>query len=104
MATFGLVGKSLSHSFSKRYFEEKYGFNKSESSNSYLNFELASIDAFTSMVQSHPDLAGFNVTIPYKNEIITYIDQLSADAAQIGAVNVIKVVNDHSTGIKRLEG
>jgi shikimate dehydrogenase len=104
MATYGLVGKSLSHSFSKRYFEEKYGFNKPESSNSYLNFELASIDAITSMLQSHPDLAGFNVTIPYKNEIIPYIDQMSADAAQIGAVNVIKVVNDHSTGIKRLEG
>ena len=104
MATYGLVGKTLSHSFSKRYFEETYGFNSADSPYRYLNFELAKITEITSLLNSHPDLAGFNVTIPYKNEIIPYIDQLSDDAAQIGAVNVIKVIEDTSKGIKILEG
>jgi shikimate dehydrogenase len=104
MATYGLVGKTLSHSFSKRYFEETYGFNSTNSPNSYINFELANIADITSVIKSYPDLAGFNVTIPYKNEIIPYIDQLSNDAAQIGAVNVIKVIEDDSKGLKILEG
>lgn len=104
MADFGLVGKSLAHSFSKRYFEEKHGFNNPDAPNRYFNFELASISEITSMLAKQPDLEGFNVTIPYKNEIIPYIDQLSDDAAQIGAVNVVKVTKDESNGIKGLEG
>ncbi|MFM7177324.1 MAG: shikimate dehydrogenase family protein [Bacteroidota bacterium] len=104
MATYGLVGKKLSHSFSKRYFEETYGFNSDESRNRYLNFELANISEITSLDSTYPDLAGFNVTIPYKNEIIPYIDCLSDDAAQIGAVNVIKVIHDTSNGRNILEG
>lgn len=104
MATYGLVGKSLSHSFSKRYFEETYGFNGTDSQNRYLNFELAGISEITSLINSQHDLAGFNVTIPYKNEIIPFIDILSDDAVKIGAVNVIRVVNQTSNGKKILEG
>lgn len=104
MATYGLVGKTLSHSFSKRYFEETYGFNSPGSPNRYLNFELAEISEITSMINSQPDLGGFNVTIPYKNEIIPFVDQLSEDAKKIGAVNVIKLIDDHSVGKLILEG
>lgn len=90
MRLFGLIGFPLSHSFSKKYFSEK--FSKSGISNcSYNNYELSDIHQFTEMLRNHPKLVGLNVTIPYKETIIPFLDELSAEAAEIGAVNTIQI-------------
>ncbi len=86
---FGLVGKSLSHSFSKRYFDDKFTAGGLDAS--YSLFELPEIDALPSFLDAHPHLEGFNVTIPYKQAIIPYLDALSDEAAAIGAVNTVRV-------------
>mgnify|MGYP005822779463 CR=1 FL=1 len=85
---YGLIGKSLVHSFSKQFFEEK--FRKEEISASYLNFELARIEDFEVLIKNNPELKGLNVTVPYKSEIIPFLDQLTANAEEIGAVNTIQ--------------
>ena len=85
---YGLIGKSLSHSFSKSFFEEK--FKKEGINASYVNFELQRIEDFEKLVQNNPDLRGLNVTVPYKTKIIPFLDELSATAEQIGAVNTIQ--------------
>ena len=89
MRQFGLIGKSLSHSFSKIYFEEK--FRREHIDTTYSLFELADITEITDFLQQHPDLAGFNVTIPYKQQIIPYLDELSDEAQAVGAVNTVIV-------------
>lgn len=83
---FGLLGKSLQHSFSKRFFSEK--FEKEGLPHSYENFELADIGDFPQLLQRH-NLAGLNVTIPYKTAIIPYLDKLAPAAAEVGAVNTL---------------
>lgn len=84
----GLIGKSLGHSFSKRYFEEK--FSKLNLPNhSYDLYELSTIGE-VSELKNTPDLVGFNVTVPYKESVIPYLDELSDEAAEIGAVNTVK--------------
>lgn len=96
MHEFGIIGKSLSHSFSKNYFEKKFselGLNDY----AYLNFELESIEEIKNILSSNPNLKGFNVTMPYKESIIPFIDELSPEAKSIGAVNCVKVLNDTST-------
>lgn len=90
MRQLGLIGKTLSHSFSKSYFEEKFQ-REHISGFSYELFELADIQEVTSFIQEHPDLIGFNVTIPYKQAIIHFLDELSEDAAAVGAVNTVVV-------------
>lgn len=85
---YGLIGKSLSHSFSKSFFEEK--FRKEDINSTYLNFELAQIEDFEKLVQNNPDLRGLNVTVPYKTEIIPFLHELSTKAEEIGAVNTIQ--------------
>lgn len=89
---FGLIGKSLAHSFSKSYFNKKFEEQKL-SNYHYLNFELESITALPALLEAHPDLLGFNVTIPFKKAIIPYLHKLSEDAESIGAVNTVKLVN-----------
>ena len=90
MRQLGLIGKSLSHSFSKSYFEEK--FHREQISDvSYSLFELAEIEHITDFIRHHPDLVGFNVTIPYKQQIIPYLDELSEEAETIRAVNTVVV-------------
>lgn len=86
---FGLVGKSLSHSFSKRYFDDKFTENGLDGS--YSLFELPDIALLPCLLDAHPQLAGFNVTIPYKQLIMPYLDTLSDEAAAIGAVNTVRV-------------
>lgn len=86
---FGLIGKNISYSFSKKFFTEK--FEKSALSGySYENFDLSTIAQFPKLLRENPDLAGLNVTIPYKEKIIPYLHKLSKKATQIGAVNCIK--------------
>ena len=85
---FGLIGKNISYSFSKKYFTEKFALNELVAC-SYSNFDIQTIEEFPTLIRSNPDLEGLNVTIPYKESVIPYLDKLSKNAAQIGAVNVI---------------
>lgn len=94
MRQFGLVGKSLAHSFSKVYFEEKFR-RESIADASYSLFEISDIQDITQFISEHPMLVGFNVTIPYKQRIIPYLDGLSEEAAAVGAVNTVII---HRTG------
>ncbi len=86
---YGLVGKNISYSFSKKYFTEKFISGNFEGF-VYENFDIQSIEEFPKIITENPDLKGLNVTIPYKEEIIPYLNKLSKKAAQIGAVNVIR--------------
>ena len=86
---FGLVGKNIDYSFSKKYFTEKFAAALFDDC-SYENFDLLIIDDFLKTITENPDLKGLNVTIPYKESVIPYLDKLSKNAEKIGAVNVIK--------------
>jgi shikimate dehydrogenase len=100
MKTYGLIGKSLKHSFSKSYFEKKFADLGIDAE--YLNFELDSIAEFNSMFRGDASrrvpTSGLNVTIPYKESIIPYLDDLDITAKQIGAVNCIQFKNGKLIG------
>lgn len=84
-----MVGYPLGHSFSRDFFNEKF---KNENIDAeYVNFEIPSINLFPDIIAKHPGLRGLNVTIPYKEKVISYLDELSEEARAIGAVNVIRV-------------
>ena len=89
MKRFGLIGHPLGHSFSKAYFTEK--FKKEGLICEYLNFDIEKISLIKQVIADHPDLKGLNVTIPYKEAILPYLDELDAEAAEVGAVNTVKV-------------
>jgi shikimate dehydrogenase len=91
---FGLVGKSLSHSFSEKYFNEKFR-NEGILSAKYDLFELKSIDEVVNIF-SIPNLRGINVTIPYKQQIKAHLHYLDDSAGKVGAVNVVKINSDGS--------
>lgn len=99
---FGLIGFPLSHSFSQRYFTEKF---KAEGINArYLNFELPDIGELMTVFAEYPELQGLNVTIPYKEQVIPYLDEIDRQAASIGAVNVVKVIPGAADNDFRLKG
>ena len=85
----GLIGYPLSHSFSKGYFGKKFEQLGLSATHSYENFPLPSIDDFPALLQQDPQLTVLNVTIPYKQAVIPYLDELSSGASSIGAVNTI---------------
>ena len=85
---FGIIGYPLSHSFSPAYFHEK--FKREKINAHYKLFELKSINEFPELLKHHKELSGINVTIPYKQSIIQYLDALDTAAAEIGAVNCIR--------------
>lgn len=89
---YGLIGYPLGHSFSQHYFNQK--FDAEGISARYVNFEIPDIGDFMEVVAENPNLGGLNVTIPYKEQVIPYLDELDADAAAIGAVNVIRITRD----------
>ena len=89
MRTFGLIGKNLSHSFSARYFNEKF-YKEVITDAEYLNFEINEISEFTHLIKTK-NLAGLNVTLPYKESIIPFLDELSENAKRIGSVNTIQI-------------
>ena len=91
MERYGLIGYPLTHSFSLGYFNEK--FQNEGIDAVYENFEIPQIEMLPEVIASHPDLCGLNVTIPYKEKVISYLDYVSSEARAIGAVNVIKVVH-----------
>lgn len=87
---YGLVGRKIDYSFSKNYFTEKFHlfhFDNCE----YLNFDIEKIEDFIDQVKKTKRLKGLNVTIPYKEAIIPYLDKISKNAEKIGAVNTIRV-------------
>lgn len=90
MDKYGLIGYPLKHSFSVNYFNEK--FNSEGINAEYVNFEIPSIDELPDIIRNNPDLKGLNVTIPYKEKVISYLDEVDKDAQAIGAINVIKIV------------
>jgi shikimate dehydrogenase len=89
MKRYGLLGYPLTHSFSKRYFTEKFETENIEST--YENFEIDTIDKFTEVIKKNPEIIGLNVTIPYKEQVIPFLDELNDSAKEIGAVNTIQV-------------
>lgn len=89
MITFGLVGHPLGHSFSQAFFTTK--FKNEDIDAQYLNFDVDRLDEINGILESNSTLAGFNVTIPYKLEVMKMLDAVSSEAAAIGAVNVVKV-------------
>lgn len=97
MNNFGLIGRSLSHSFSKSYFEKKFKENNLTNC-AYHNFELPNIEKLKEVIAVTKDLKGLNVTTPYKVTIIPFLDELSAEAREIGAVNCIKIQNSRLIG------
>ncbi len=90
MREFGLIGKTLKHSFSQKYFEEKFRREQITDA-SYSLFELTDIKQLTEFIRQRPQLVGFNVTIPYKQQIIPYLDELSEEAAAVNAVNTVVI-------------
>lgn len=102
MEQYGIIGKPLGHSFSKEYFT-KY-FAETGRDACYLTFELDSIADMPALIAAHPDLVGFNVTIPYKQQIIPYLDMLDDAADAIGAVNVVKILHNEGNGQPLLVG
>ena len=94
---YGLIGYPLSHSFSKGYFTEKFKKEGIENA-AYETYPLEKISDFTTLLQNNPELVGLNVTIPYKEAIIPYLDELSEEAKKIGAVNTIKIINGKKIG------
>lgn len=95
MKQYGLIGRSLAHSFSKEYFKKKFSELNLEAE--YENFELAEIDEVKNLLE-RKDLAGLNVTIPYKEAIIPYLDELDTVASLVGSVNTIAFKNGQTIG------
>ena len=93
MKTIGLIGFPLTHSFSHRYFTEKFEREQIYDFH-FLNFQLESIDELPEMIKNTPTLVGFSVTIPFKETIIPFLDQISEEASEIGAVNAVVVRRD----------
>jgi shikimate dehydrogenase len=101
MEQYGLIGYPLKHSFSKSYFSDKFDAEQIDAE--YLNFEIPSIREFSAILKDFPLLKGLNVTIPYKEQVIPLLDQLSENVRLIGAANVIKIERNKGK-IKKLTG
>ena len=95
MKTYGLIGKNISYSFSRNYFDNKFK-NEEISNCQYINFDTDNLSELNNIFNT--DNYGFNVTIPYKETIIPYLDSLDFHAEQIGAVNTIKIENEKKIG------
>ena len=92
---FGLIGKNIDYSFSKKYFLEK--FKKENLDYTYSNFDIVNISEIESILQNN-SISGYNVTIPYKQEIIKFLDEIDEVAKAIGAVNTIKKIDNKNIG------
>ena len=87
---FGLIGKNISYSFSQSYFTKKFE-KEGLTGNLYTNFDIEHIKDLKNILENYTNLRGLNVTIPYKEAIIPFLDELNHDAEEIGAVNTIKI-------------
>ena len=97
MRKFGLIGYPLKHSFSKSYFEKKFS-NLNINDASYENFELNNIKDLNLIITNNSNISGLNVTIPFKERVISYLDEIDEEAKKIGSVNVIKFHNNKLSG------
>ncbi|SFN36590.1 shikimate dehydrogenase [Paenimyroides ummariense] len=96
MKTYGLIGKNISYSFSRNYFNNKFN-NENILNSQYINFDIDNLSKLNDIFNR--DNYGFNVTIPYKEAIISYLDSLDFHAEKIGAVNTIKIENGKKIGL-----
>jgi shikimate dehydrogenase len=101
MKTFGLIGHRLGYSFSRNFFTEKFAI-ENLSGHEYVNFELDSIEEFPGIFEQGKEICGLNCTIPYKQQIMQYLDEIDTEAAQIGAVNTVKIT--YPEGRRHLKG
>ena len=95
MRKLGLIGYPLGHSFSKQYFSDKFRREKINDC-SYENYPISDIAQIKDLINSEPELCGLNVTIPYKTEVIRFLDYIDKEAEEIGAVNVIKIKKERN--------
>ncbi|MBT6744988.1 MAG: shikimate dehydrogenase [Flavobacteriales bacterium] len=96
MKSFGLIGQTLSHSFSKKYFKHKFSID-GISNCDYNLYELETIKDFSKLIQRQ-NFSGLNVTMPYKEHVIPFLDELTPEAKSIGAVNCIEFANNKLIG------
>lgn len=94
---FGLIGLTVSHSFSKVYFDEKF-FREGLRDYHYDLYQLNTVDDLQNLLAENPEICGLNVTIPYKEQVLKFLSDIDAEAHRIGAVNVIKVEDNKLTG------
>ncbi len=93
---FGLIGKNINYSFSKKHFSEKFSKEPFQDCE-YINFDIQEIEQFNEILKLNPNLNGLNITIPFKETVIPYLNKLSVKAAKIGAVNVIRFTKKENT-------
>ena len=91
MDKYGLIGNNIDYSFSKSFFNSK--FKKEERTDSYENFDIPDLCQFSEVLRKNPKLKGLNVTIPFKESIIKYLDIIDSNAQKIGAINTIKITD-----------
>ena len=96
MDKYGIIGNPLGHSFGKGFFTERFAREGIDAQ--YLNFQIPEIGKLTDVLKENPELRGINVTLPYKTEVIPFLDELSDEAREIGAVNVVQIRNGHLKG------
>lgn len=97
MKRYGLIGYPLTHSFSQKYFSEKF-LKDQLSDHVYDNFPIKDISELKQIITSHPDLCGLNVTIPYKKEVLDFLDEQSLPVQSMGACNCIKISHGKLSG------
>lgn len=96
MTKYGIIGYPLGHSFSKGFFTEKFARESIDAQ--YLNFEIPDVAMLSDVLRDNPELRGLNVTLPHKQAVIPFLDEMSEEAMEIGAVNVIRVRNGKLKG------
>lgn len=97
MRLFGLIGFPLAHSFSEEYFTRKFQ-SAGLTDHVYRNFPISRVEEIENLIKDNPELVGLNVTIPYKEEVMHFLDELSPEALQVGAVNCIHMVDGKRIG------
>lgn len=96
MTKYGIIGYPLGHSFSRGFFTEKFARESIDAQ--YLNFEIPDVAMLSDVLRDNPELRGLNVTLPHKQAVIPLLDEMSEEAMEIGAVNVIRVRNGKLKG------
>ena len=99
MKTYGLIGYRLDYSFSKNFFTEKFK-NEKRKNQEYINFEIDSINEFPELFKKDKTIYGLNCTIPYKEQIIPFLDEIDPEAAAIGAINTVRIIRSKNQPLK----